>query len=214
MKKVILGKVKTEGDLLIADPCYVHGLGVEAYFMPGTHEVTGIIEDGRIMKVMVGNMRYFKRLITFKIREMDIGIDSGQVLICDTKDAKNFGGDRPAGEGIEFHQPLQDKGGKLYRFMKDFANYQSIITVYGGTTGTVNNLIRKGILEKVPRPAPDRKFDYDGCCGLTLQDTFGKVDGCGQIEDGDVKAVVSSTGYGDGVYPVYCDGKALLIAFS
>lgn len=41
----------------------------------------------------------------------------------------------------------------------------------------------------------NRKFSYEGCCNVTLGE--GRA---GQLDHG---AVVSSTGYGDGSYPVY-----------
>jgi hypothetical protein len=39
------------------------------------------------------------------------------------------------------------------------------------------------------------EYSYLGACGRTLKDTFGQL--------GSADAVVFSTGYGDGLYPVY-----------
>ena len=41
------------------------------------------------------------------------------------------------------------------------------------------------------------EYGYLGACGVTLKDNFGEV--------GNGRAVVSTTGYGDGVYPVYAE---------
>lgn len=50
-------------------------------------------------------------------------------------------------------------------------------------------------------------YSYQGACGVTLKDNYGEL--------GVANAVVFSTGYGDGVYPVYVklnnDGRVSMV---
>ena len=214
-ESVILGNIVINtGSLLIIDPCYIEGkernpmLDVCIPMPNGVHSVIGIRMDGRIGMIGIGTK-------SGSVKEVGaFGVDSGQVLLCDVADVPKFG-EAPDGEDtFDYHQPLVDAKGNHYRFPKDISGYDKLLKVATGigfVTATVNKLIEDGHLVKVPRPKPSGRFSYHGCCECTLHDEFAHEDSCGQLHEGDVTAVCSETGYGDGRYPVFSNGKGFVL---
>jgi len=134
-----------------------------------------------------------------KIQIGEVGVDSGQVMICDPcyidsewKDDK--------GEDIRRYRDTAT--GKIYQFQKDFENFESEMADYDGETP--NSLRERKVWERIPNDEIG-EFSYAGCSSRTL----GKR-GFGQLnyKMGHAGAgVVSRTHGGDGTYPVFAHFK-------
>ena len=130
-----------------------------------------------------------------------IWVDSGQVLIVDPCYLTDWENDDLVQiRGIR-------KGDKDYRYGKDFQSYDDPLKEEGDRTP--NELVRQGweFYSEYPKSG---EFSYSGICHLTSEKNYG------QLDHG---AVGSSTGWGDGIYPVYAkvnsDGRVekLIIQF-
>jgi len=139
-----------------------------------------------------------------------IGIDSGQVLICDPCyidsewESEEFTDDRI----------YQHKDGTILKLREDFPRFDRVIPKYDKD---MNALIKDNEVTELPPIPAEKEFSYNACCKKTLsEDRYGQLNyrwgypGVG---------VVSSTAFGDGYYPVYADKdkygtiKRLIIEF-
>ena len=117
-------------------------------------------------------------------------VDSGQVMIgdpCYLKDWKD--NDYKA-------KRIYTNGEDTLEWGKDFNNYDhDIVQPFDKT---MNQLLRDDGFEEV-KTEPSREYSYDGACQSTCSDARGGTLGNTSFP----QAVVSETGYGDGVYPVH-----------
>jgi len=118
------------------------------------------------------------------------GVDSGQVLIGDPCYLKDFEHDNMDVKRTYKHATEN----KFVVWPKDFTRYDE----YKEDGLDMNTLVKKGIYKEVPRKI-NRSYSYGGACSLTIDGE----DSAGELENG--LAVVASTGYGDGCYPVIAD---------
>lgn len=124
-----------------------------------------------------------------------IGVDSGQVLICDPcyidSQWKN--------EDFQDIRKYKHNDGTVLQYPKDFSSYEDVIPKYGKT---MNQLIESKEVVDLPSDESEHPFSYNACCKKTLAENFGQLN----YEMGHAGVgVVSSTGYGDGFYPVYAE---------
>jgi len=119
-----------------------------------------------------------------------VGVDSGQILICDpcyidsSWRREDFVDDR---------RYRHEGTGDVLVYGKDFKDYEEKLKVYDKT---MNEMMQASeVYELPPRPAKN-VFSYNACCIATSTEN-----GFGEIDEG--TAVVTSSGYGDGLYPVY-----------
>jgi hypothetical protein len=136
-----------------------------------------------------------------------VGVDSGQLMICDPcyinsqwrgsdAEARTYSPVFKHEDGRMFHCVLHGEGRPG---STGFGNFEEVLQPYGET---VNNLIEQGKLAKIVDGSAFGEFSYAGCCATTMnsEDQGGQLlytlghEGAG---------VVSSSGFGDGVYPVY-----------
>jgi|TARA_B100000315_G_scaffold176590_1_gene165119 hypothetical protein len=118
-----------------------------------------------------------------------IGIDSGQVLIVDPCYLSNWKDDEyDDTRGIR-------KGNKTYLYRKDFETYEEPLKKENNKTP--NELVKEG-WESFSEYPKSGEFSYNGICQLTLSKNYGQLDNL---------SVGSSTGWGDGCYPVYGEIK-------
>lgn len=118
----------------------------------------------------------------------EVGVDSGQLMVCD-----------PCYIDSEWQQhEMEDTRllkhkttGEVYQYRVHFENYDSILL----DGKSVNDLIAEGTLIQIENK-PTGEFSYDGACKATLT-----KESAGQLGFG--LGVAFSSGYGDGVYPVY-----------
>lgn len=124
-----------------------------------------------------------------------VGVDSGQLLLCDPcyidsewekEDFRDLRVFKHKETGEELTYPL------------DFSNFQEIIPKYGKN---MNDLIATEDWKQIFDSSSKHPFSYNSCCKKTLSEK-----GHGQL---DYKmghpgvGVAFSTAFGDGVYPVY-----------
>lgn len=126
----------------------------------------------------------------------NVGVDSGQLLITD-----------PCYIDSEWrHEPYRDdrvykdnQSGSIVRWGEDFMRFDKLLEPYGQSP---EELIRVGRLVQLPPPPKPEKFaySYDGACRATLSEGYGElVYNAGHAGAG----VVFSSGWGDGIYPVF-----------
>ena len=117
-----------------------------------------------------------------------VGVDSGQLLICDPcyiddgwKKEDFSPDDKLYDTELKKEIPsLRNRGIRYDEIYRDGMTY--------------NEAISKGILKEIPSERTG-EFSYDGCCKETIND-FG-----GELGDGD--GVAFSSGFGDGCYNVW-----------
>jgi len=127
-----------------------------------------------------------------------VGVDSGQILVCD-----------PCYIDSEWrHEEFEDirkhkhNDGTILQYRVDFEHYEAIIPKYGKT---MNQIIADKEAIDIPNNESARHpFSYNACC----KKTCGKNETDGQLnfEMGhEGVGVVTSSGWGDGLYPVIAD---------
>jgi hypothetical protein len=115
-----------------------------------------------------------------------IGVDSGQVLVTDPCYLDSFKNNEfKAKEWVD----IQDSKGLLERVEKCSKRWFEIV-----------DKINKGKLKIVKEEMEQlpRDYSYSGCAAATLSE-----EKAGELGDG--MGVASSTGFGDGSYPVYVE---------
>lgn len=138
-----------------------------------------------------------------RIKIGEVGVDSGQLLVCDPCYIKS---EWKTTEDFCGYDTLRDtKTGKLWSYGKVKG-----ATQFPGNYGepipecdnlTPNELAESGRWVVVSKPPPSGEFSYNGCCEATLSN-----ESAGQLRFklGHAGAGVAfSSGYGDGCYPVY-----------
>ncbi len=129
----------------------------------------------------------------------EIAVDSGQVLICDPC----YIDSEWKKEDFNIRRRYRHNDGTILEYQKDFNHYEFVIPKYGKT---MNQLVQNKEVEDLPDDEPSEfPFSYNACC----KKTYGHEDSVsGQLyfEMGHAGVgVVSTSGSGDGYYPVYAD---------
>jgi hypothetical protein len=127
----------------------------------------------------------------------EVGVDSGQILVCDPcyidSQWKN--------EEFNIKRRYKHTDGTILEYRVNFERYDIVIPEYGKS---MNDIIEAKEAVDIPDNAPaENPFSYNACCKKT----------CGESEDGQLNyemghagvGVVTCSGYGDGVYPVIAD---------
>lgn len=127
-----------------------------------------------------------------------VGVDSGQLMICDPCYIDGFWVDQPYDDSRVFRFVSDLRAGETLTFGKDFRLFNETPLGY---SSDVNTLIASGVLERMPYQLPDPRWGYNTVCHGTLSEN-----GAVQIKypkGHDGLAVAFRSGYGDGCYPVY-----------
>lgn len=125
-----------------------------------------------------------------------VGVDSGQLLLCDPC----YIDSEWKKEDFEDTRIYRHKTtGDTLQYMKDFAHYEQVIPKYGKT---MNELAFTGEWEEVEDRTPSAyPFSYNACCKHTVSPKgHGQLDFSTGIPG---VGVAFSTAIGDGLYPVY-----------
>lgn len=135
-----------------------------------------------------------------RIKIGEIGVDSGQLMIVDPCYLEQWPKRKPHTKRM-FKRSYRDQvTNTLWTEGEHFHRFDQHVPVFAepGALSTPNDLIASGRwVEELQeeRLRAKGRFDYEGACETTLQDH------CGVLGDG--LAAVFSSGYGDGVYPVF-----------
>ena len=135
-----------------------------------------------------------KELRMEKVYIGNVGVDSGQLMITDPCYVSSFKND----DYRDVRQYKHTASGEVLQYGKDFGHYDEIILDYNKS---MNELIENNIFVSLPHPeANSQEYSYQGACMVTKTEENG-----GELinENGASCGVVFSSGYGDGVYPVY-----------
>jgi hypothetical protein len=126
-----------------------------------------------------------------------VGVDSGQILICDPC----YIDSEWKKEEFDIKRRHRHIDGTILEYGKDFGSYEQPILKYGKTMNQINaDNEAVDIPDDVPAENP---FSYNACCKATC----GK-EGTGQLDYAmghPGVGVVTSSGWGDGNYPVIAD---------
>jgi hypothetical protein len=126
------------------------------------------------------------------------GVDSGQILVCDPC----YIDSQWEQEDCHFDRKHKHIDGTILQYGVDFKNYESVIPKYGKTMNQIN--ADKEAVE-VPESPAEHEFSYNACCKKTCKDDD-SYDGQLNFVMGHAGVgVVTSSGYGDGMYPVVAD---------
>jgi len=125
-----------------------------------------------------------------------VGVDSGNLIITDPCyidsewEKEDF-------KDVRVYQH-KETGEKL-QYGIDFPDYEAVIEKYGKT---MNELNRTGECRRIEAPKAKHPFSYNAVCRANDTGSHGQL----YYKRGHAGVgVVSSTGYGDGVYPVYAE---------
>ncbi len=152
-----------------------------------------------------------------KIRLGEIGVDSGQAMICDP----TYISSEWIEEKYKMSPPpkvLHFETKKAYEMGKDFQtydapfrdgkffrpeDYKEIFGEEGMEEYSLNSLLSSGVFGHIPGPVHESAdFSFNGCCQVTLNNP--NRGGQLNYKLGHAGAgVVFNTGVGDGCYPVY-----------
>lgn len=119
----------------------------------------------------------------------NFGVDSGQVLIGDPCYLDGFINDDSKLTRRYQHTTTN----KILTQPTDFLSFEE----YKEDGLTMNQMLKNGTYKKLPRNKVNPTYSYSGACSVTCDGE----EKAGELANG--LAVVSSTGYGDGCYPVY-----------
>ena len=132
-----------------------------------------------------------------------VAVDSGQIMVGDPCYLRDFKSDEFRSKRIYVKSRESDDGIKLLddklEYGIDFNHYEEVIERYGKT---MNELNSTGEWELV-QYKPSGDYSYNGACQATCSPSQ-----AGQLGDG--LAVVATSGFGDGFYPVHAtflDGR-------
>jgi hypothetical protein len=124
-----------------------------------------------------------------------VGVDSGQLLMCDPC----YIDSQWEKEDFEDIRIFKNKTtGKTLQYRKDFPNFAEVIPEYGVD---MNELLKTGDWEQEENFETEHNFSYNSCCKATLSEK-----GHGQLNYNmghPGVGVAFSTAFGDGIYPVY-----------
>jgi Protein of unknown function (DUF4241) len=135
-----------------------------------------------------------------------VGVDSGQLLVCDPCYLGSEWQAEKPGTRLNIGKVYQDIKGRKWAcaMHRDdvenlFGSYEEKLKQFKGQTP--NALIENGQWKELPDTNVTGEFSYRGCCQAT----------CSEASAGQLKyklghagaGVAFSSGYGDGVYPVY-----------
>ena len=130
-----------------------------------------------------------------KILIGQVGVDSGQLLMCDPCYIDSeWSKEEFTDIRIYEHKDTKER----LQYKVDFPHYDAEITKYGKN---MNELLKTGEWLDVPATDSEFPFSYNACCKATLSDN-----GHGQLNyklGHPGVGVAFSTAFGDGVYPVY-----------
>ena len=121
-----------------------------------------------------------------------VGVDSGQILICDPC---YIDSSWKKEDFADIRRYRHQGTGDVLEYRKDFQNFEERLKIYDKT---MNQMIKDTEVYELPTPAAKHAFSYNGCCIATSN-----KNGCAELDNG--TAVVTSSGYGDGYYPVYAE---------
>lgn len=125
-----------------------------------------------------------------------VAVDSGQIMVGDPCYLSAFKSDEFEAKRVYIKCRESDDGAKLIddklEYGVDFNHYEEVIARYGKT---MNELNRTGEWEFVQHK-PSGAYSYNGACQATCSPAQ-----AGQLGDG--LAVVATSGFGDGFYPVH-----------
>lgn len=140
----------------------------------------------------------------------EVGVDSGQILVCDPCyidsqwKHEDFNGKRKYRhtDGTVLAHTFNTDGGIMNPEI-NFSCYDDIISKYGKC---MNDMIKDKEAIELPDVEPAKHpFSYNACCKKTCNDKD-SYDGQLNFEMGhEGVGVVTSSGYGDGFYPVIAD---------
>ena len=116
-----------------------------------------------------------------------VPVDSGQLLITDPCYLNNWQADDFV--SIRIYEKSDDPSVTL-TWLVEFDQYDQVIKRYDKT---MNELLAEGTFVSREDTKPIDSFSYDSACRRTIRDVAGQVT---QL------AVATSTGWGDGLYPV------------
>lgn len=133
-----------------------------------------------------------------------VGVDSGQLMIVDPCYIDSHWVKREFQDMRKYY----DDSGNILEYPADFTHFDEVIEKYGKT---MNQMIGEGKFNRV-ESVTNSEFSYDGACRTTLSRYRS-----GELEIGATSAVVFSSGYGDGIYPVYAyknkDGRIVKVRY-
>ena len=133
-----------------------------------------------------------------KVQIGEVGVDSGQLMLCDPCYIKEEWIDKP----LNIARVYEHKDGTIIKEGVDFTNFEGDkIKKYGLSMNAL--IATKQVKDISDQFQTDRSFSYNGCCCATLSEQRG-----GQLvyKLGHAGAGVAvSTGFGDGCYPVFAD---------
>ncbi len=129
----------------------------------------------------------------------EVGVDSGQILVCDPC----YIDSEWKYEECSFDRKHRHLDGTVLQYRVDFPNYGVVIPKYGKT---MNQIIADKEAYEIPESPAEYSFSYNACCKKTCRDDEEENNGQLNYEAGHPGVgVVTSSGYGDGVYPVVAD---------
>lgn len=128
----------------------------------------------------------------------EVGVDSGQILVCDPA----YIDSQWKHEDVNFDRKYKHIDGTILQYRVDFENYERVIPKYGKT---MNQIFEDNEAVEIPERPARYEFSYNACCKKTCGDE-NSYDGQLNYQLGHPGVgVVTSSGYGDGIYPVVAD---------
>jgi hypothetical protein len=129
----------------------------------------------------------------------EVGVDSGQILVCDPcyidSEWKH--------EEFNMDRKYKHIDGTILQYSVNFERYDVVIPKYGKS---MNQIIEDKEAVEMPESPAKHQFSYNACCKKTLRDNEDENDGQLNYQMGHAGVgVVTSSGYGDGLYPVVAD---------
>jgi len=121
----------------------------------------------------------------------EVSVDSGQIIICDPCYIDSMWKNE---EFVDQRRYRQRGTEVILEFRKDFQMFNEVIPAYGKD---MNTLIDEGEFYQLPYAPAKHPFSYNGCCVQTLSGHGGELAGG--------SGVASSSGWGDGSYPVVAE---------
>ena len=129
----------------------------------------------------------------------EVGVDSGQILVCDPcyidSEWKN--------EDVSFDRKYKHVDGTILQYRVHFERFDEVIPEYGKD---MNQIIEDGEATEMPESTSRYPFSYNACCKATCRDDENENNGQLYYNSGHAGVgVVTSSGWGDGIYPVVAD---------